>query len=165
MEYRISKIKIVKYLMLTTLMVVAAFGCTQIPGSTARVIGWCGVAFFGLGFVVFPIQFMKSDPQMSINQLGIHDRREKGWGTIPWSEITRIRLGAIYGQKLLCIEVKDENVFLNRHSKLSSKFSQFIRKLGFTPISIGLSHLDQKPEAILEYIESQQKGLVHGNVA
>src|SRR6185312_5556589 len=75
MECRTSKRKLLGLLGLTCIMVGGSYFCTTLPDIIARVVGWIGMEFFGLGFVVFPVLFFRTDAQVIINDEGIEDRR------------------------------------------------------------------------------------------
>jgi hypothetical protein len=140
MECYVSPWKLIGLLGLTTIMVGASGFCTQLPAPIAQIAGWCGVAFFGLGFVVIPARLFRTSPQVIINEGGIEDRRSK-MGVIRWVDIHFLTIGSVQSQKFLCIETADPEVYLCRLSKWKRRIMESNQFFGLPPFIIGFQGL------------------------
>jgi hypothetical protein len=140
MECRTSKARVLGLLGLTCVMVAVCWFCTTLEDPFARVVGWIGVGFFGLGFIAMPIAFFRSGPQVVIDDEGIEDRRMK-IGTIRWEDIRSLSIGSVNSAKFLCIELVDPDPYLSRLPRRSRWLSSVNRTLGLPTLTIGFSDL------------------------
>jgi hypothetical protein len=153
MECRTSKAKLLGLLALTCAMVGASYFCTTLPDTLARGVGWIGVAFFGLGFIAFPIVFFRAGPQVLVNEDGIDDRRLK-LGLIPWSDIRALSIGSVNSVKFLCIELVDPEKYLSRLPRWKRALAAANEGMGFPALSIGFSGLSPGLEKVWSYLQT-----------
>jgi hypothetical protein len=151
LELEISKVRLIGLLGLTCVMVATSYFCTTLPQLTARIVGWAGVCFFSLGFVVVPKQLFKRGPQVVIDERGIEDRRAK-LGLIEWIDVTSLTVGEIHAQKFLSIEVSNPQKYLERLSNAGRIAAQANRALGFSEITIGFSGLSHSADEVMRFI-------------
>ena len=144
-------------------MVGVSYFCTWIQRLDALIVGWAGVLFFGLCFAVILLRFLRSGPQVMVNEIGIDDRRRKGWGLMRWSDITEIWVGRMYSQKFLCVEVRDADVLVSQRSSLSRKLTKFNQSLGFPAVTISFSGLSPSLQEVLAYIKTHHPDKVRVN--
>lgn len=116
--------------------------------------GLVTVLFFGTGAAVGAWQFFDTRPRLQINDVGILDRT-LGVGLIPWADITDAYVRSINHEYFICLQVLDEQAYLDRLPPLKRKLAGANEALGFTPLSINLSGVDLNPEQLLEYILKQ----------
>lgn len=141
LEFHNSRLKLVGLLCLTILLVAAGYFCTTLPALLPRVIGWVGVCFFGLGFIVIPVSFFRSGAQVIIDLRGIEDRRMK-IGVIPWEEIVEVRMARIESTKFLVLQLKEPRRYLDQMKPWQRKLAAANRAIGFSDISIGFVGLN-----------------------
>ena len=135
-----SKWKALGLLGLTCVMVGMCYFCTTMPGLLPRVVGWSGVVFFGLGFVVAPIMMLRNGPQVIISDEGIEDRRQK-LGVIRWEEIRSLSVGSVQSAMFLRVELSDPERTLSRLPPWKRRLAELNRVLGFPGLSISFSGL------------------------
>jgi hypothetical protein len=117
-------------------------------------LGLITIVFFGAGAAVGAWQFFDTRPRLQITDEGILDRT-LGIGLIPWADITDAYVRSINRESFICLEVRDEQAYLDRLPPLKRKLANANAALGFTPISVNLSGVDLNPEQLLEYILKQ----------
>jgi hypothetical protein len=151
LEIQVSKPRTFGLIGLTCVMVAMCYFCTTLPDITPRVVGWIGVCFFSLGFVVLPRQLFRSGPQVVIDGRGLEDRRSK-LGLVDWADVVSVSIGEVRKQKFLCIEVVDPKKYLDRLSAAGRVAAQANRGLGFSEITIGFSGLTHSTEEVMTFI-------------
>lgn len=110
-----SRLKIAGLLLLNVCMVAFAAFCTTHPAITARIAGWAGILFFGLGLVVLPRAFLFANtPKIVIDDSGIHTG--SSLGHVEWDDITGFRVDSIRGTTFLSVLVVDVDKYLQRMS-------------------------------------------------
>jgi hypothetical protein len=136
-----SRLKIAGLLLLNLCMVAVAAFCTTLPAITAKIAGWAGVLFFGLGFVVLPRAFfLAKTPKIVIDDSGIHTG--SSIGLVEWGDITGFRVDSIKGTKFLSVLVVDADKYLQRMSATARMSAQTHPHLGVSEIAlcfVGLS--------------------------
>jgi hypothetical protein len=158
-ECYVSPWKLLGLLGLTTIMVGASGICTQMPAGAAQIAGWFGVAFFGLGFVIFPIALFRTSAQVVINEEGIEDRRSK-MGVIRWVDIRFVTIGSVQSQKFLCIETADPEAYLCRLSKWKRRIMASNQFFGLPPFVIGFQGLSPGLDEVWKHLTDHLA--VHG---
>jgi hypothetical protein len=151
LEIQVSKPRTLALIGLTCVMVAVCYFCTTLPDVTPRVVGWIGVCFFSLGFVVLPRQLLRAGPQVVIDERGLEDRRSK-LGLVDWADVLSLSVGEIRKQKFLCIEVVDPKKYLDRLSTAGRLAAQANRALGFSEITIGFSGLSHSTDEVMKFI-------------
>ncbi len=153
MECYTSRVKIIGLLGLTCLMAATCYFCTTLADPFARVIGWAGVGFFGLGFIALPVMFFRTGPQVIINEDGIEDRRLKA-GVIRWDDIAELFIASIGGSAFLCIVVADPEHYLSRLPAWKRAFAVANEPLGFPPLTITFAGLSPGLTEVCEYLDA-----------
>jgi hypothetical protein len=152
-----SKLKLLGLLALTCAMVGVSYLCTTLPGLFPRVVGWIGVGFFGLGFVVIPIMWFRTDAQVIIDEEGIEDRRQ-GIGVIRWEEIRSLSVGSIEGTRFLCVNLIDPEKYHSRLPRWKRPMVAANRFLGVHGVPIGFSGLSPGIEEVWAYLQARHRG-------
>jgi hypothetical protein len=152
MECFTSRSKLLGYLVLTCIMVGGAYFCTTLPDSVANIFGWIGIAFFGLGFIISPIRFLRWGAVIVINEFGIEDRR---WGTgvIPWEDIESMSIYSVENCACLQLWVKDPAKYVTRMSWWNRKISDFNKSSGFSPIQLDFVAVSPGIDEAIRYIK------------
>ncbi|MBM3966614.1 MAG: hypothetical protein FJ308_16350 [Planctomycetes bacterium] len=136
-----SKAKLLGLFMLNIAMVAMCAFCTTLPELKAKLAGWAGIAFFGLGLVVFPRAFFRtSHPKIVMDDGGIHTG--SSIGIIEWADVVAFRIDAIKGTKFISIFVDDKTKYLNRMPSLARKSAELHPHMGLSEITlcfVGLS--------------------------
>jgi hypothetical protein len=134
-------------------MVGVCYFCTTQPGLEGRVVGWFGVAFFGLGFVVFPIMAFRTGPQVIIDEEGIHDRRMK-IGVIPWQDIAGLSIGSVHSAKFLCVDLVDREKYVSRFPRWNGPLFAVNQSFGIQGLTISFSGLHPGLKEVWLYLQA-----------
>jgi hypothetical protein len=161
MECYISKVKLLGLLGLICIMVSVSYFPTTMPDLIPRVVGWIGVSFFGLRFIVLPIQFFRTGPQVVINDQGIEDRRHR-LGIIRWEDIQWLSIGSVSSAKFLCVEVADPETYLSRLPRWGRLLGAATKALRLPPLTIGFSGLSPGLKEVWAYLQAQHSRLTGG---
>jgi hypothetical protein len=161
MECYTSKVKLLGLLGLTWVMVSVSYFCSTLPDLTARVVGWIGVSFFGLGFIALPVMFLRAGPQVVINDEGIEDRRLK-IDIIRWEDIRSLSIGSVNSAKFLCVEVADPGRYLSRLPRWRRSLTAANEALGFPALTISLSGLSPGLKEVWAYLQARDTMLTGG---
>jgi hypothetical protein len=153
-ECHTSKLKLLGFLDLTCIMVSVSYFCTTLPDMVARVAGWVGVGFFGLGFIAIPLRFFRSGPQVVINEEGIDDRRLI-IGVIRWSDIRSLSIRSLNSVKFLCIELVEPEKYLARLPRWRRSLEWTNEILGFPAMTIGFTGLSPGIDQVWEFIQGR----------
>jgi hypothetical protein len=159
LELYVSQRRTIDLILLTCAMVGVSYFCTTLPGLKPRVVGWLGVCFFGLGFVVLPRQLMRTTVQFSIDERGLEDRRSQ-LGVIEWCDITAMYIGTIKSQQLLCIEVADVKKYTSRLSKVAQVVALANRSMGIPEITLAFSGLSRSTDEVWRFIQEHYPRVV-----
>lgn len=158
MECHTSKVKLLGLLGLTCVMVGVSYFCTTLPGPIARVVGWIGVSFFGLGFIALPVMFLRAGPQVVVNDQGIEDRRLKV-GIIRWEDIRSLSIRSVSSAKFLCVDVADPGRYLSRLPRRSRWLVPVSEALGFPALTISFSGLSPGLKEVWAHLQARDSML------
>lgn len=156
MEFHTSKRKLLRLLALTTILAAAGWFCGMQPEPAARIAGWLGLIFFGLGFVIFPLQLLRKGPVLLIDEEGIEYRRGGGL-RVPWSAVKAVWIGRLQSVPYLCIDVEDPARYVLKKDwrvKIWGRISlkSFNGMFGFPELAIAFQELEGEPQDALDYI-------------
>ncbi len=154
MQCYTSRTKLAGLLCLTCVMVAVCYSCTTHPGLIPRLVGWIGVGFFGLGFVVIPVMFCRSGPQVVINDAGIEDYRLKV-GIIRWEDVRSLYVGSIESARFLCIEVDDPEKYVARLPRWKRWLAAANEALGYPALVINFSGLTPGIRDVWAHLQSR----------
>ncbi|HKY32491.1 MAG TPA: STM3941 family protein [Candidatus Polarisedimenticolia bacterium] len=157
MECYPSKLKLLGLLALTCAMVGVCYFCTTLAGLLPQVVGWIGVGFFGLGFIVIPVLFFRSGPQVLITHEGIDDRRLK-IGTIPWEAVRSLSIRSVEATKFLCVELFDPEAYLSRLPRWTRPLRVVAEATGLPALTVGFSGLTPGIKEVWAHLQSQARG-------
>jgi hypothetical protein len=152
MRCKTSIVKTLGLAGLTVPLVAASWFCITIPSLKAQVAGWVGLVLFGLAFVAFLIPLFRGRPAVILDEAGIHDLGS--FGTIPWTDIVSLRIGWVFNQRFLCVEVRDPGTYVSRLSAPKRLSAQANPSLGFPPITISFSGLSPGLGKVWSYIQT-----------
>src|SRR5206468_4326400 len=142
-------------------MVSVSYFCTAMPDLIARVVGWIGVGFFGLGFIAFPVMFFRTGQQVVINDEGIDDRRLK-IGIIRWEDIRSLSIGRINSAKFLCVEVADPEAYSSRLPRWRRSVWAATEALRIPTLTISFSGLSPGLKEVWAYLQARDSRLTGG---
>lgn len=144
--------KTIGLLILCVLMISMCYFCTTLPELKPQIAGWVGVAFFGLGFLAIGAQLFRSKASVIIDDNGLHDLRSS-FGLIPWADITSLRIASVKSTRFLCVEVRDESIYLSRLPAHKRFIAQANASLGFPPVTISFSGLSPGLDEVWTYLQ------------
>jgi len=147
-----SKIKTVLMIFLGLLMLSAGYFLTTVPGIAVKIVGWIGLCFFGLCFLIIVRSLFKKGPAFIVNEKGIEDFQSK-WGLVPWADIVYVTIGVINRQRFLCVEVEDPNSYLSRIPVWQRFLINANKSLGFPAITISFNTLTPGLNEVWDYIK------------
>ena len=154
LECRPSRIKLLRLLCLTCVMVAVCWFCTTLDEIVPVVVGWIGMIFFGYGFIVFPRAWMNAGtPSIVVGPDGIDDRQSH-YGFIPWQDITCLTVHSVKGTRMLSVHVADTDAYLSRLPGARRIGAAANQSLGFAPITLGFSSLTPGIDEVLHYIQT-----------
>ena len=159
-----SKLKLLGLFGLTCALVGMCCFLTTFSDLFSRAVGWVGVGFFGLGFIVIPIMWFRTGAQVVINDEGIEDIRQK-IGVIRWEDIRGLWIGRVESTKFLCIELVDSEKYLSRLPRWTRPLTAATRAIGFPPLTIGFTGLSPGLEEVWAYLQSRENWLGRGSAA
>jgi len=156
MEFRISRSKMLGYMIGCVGFVLLGLWLIGLGALEASIAGWLSIVFFGFGIVVLTRQLFNSSTGAAvvINELGIHDRRSK-IGFIPWNDVSSVWVGEVRSQRFLCIETYSDSHRPSSFTKTSNAI------LGFPAITVGFQGLNPGLNAALDYLRTIQPSKFH----
>lgn len=130
------------------------------------ILGYVAIIFFGGCAVFFGSKLPHTKPGLVINNTGIIDNSGAlAGGLILWSDIENIALLEIHNQKLIMLEVKQPEVYINRQKNiLKRKLMELNHRTYGTPLSITTNALSVPFQELFDMIlqkfqeTSQQTG-------
>ena len=150
---RPSRLKIAGLLVLTCVMVAVSWFCTTLDRVVPGIVGWIGVALFGLCFIGWLRAWLRAGtPTIIVGPDGIEDR-QSGYGFIPWQDVTDLTVHSVFGTKLLSVHVADTDAYLARVSAKRRLVAAANRSLGVAPITLGFVDLSPGIDEVLNYIQ------------
>lgn len=153
MECYTSRTKLLGLLGLTCVMVGMSCFLTTLPG-LARVVGWIGVGFFGLGFIACPVMFFRTGPQVIINDEGIQDHRLKV-GVIRWDDVRSLFIRRVQSTRFLCIDVVDPQKYLSRLPRWTRPMIPLAESMGLPALTISFSGLHPGIKEVSAYLQAR----------
>jgi hypothetical protein len=150
-----DKAKLMGFLGLSILMVGACYFCTTLPDDSTRFVGWLGVAFFGLAFVVIPVMWLRKGPQVIIDDRGLEDCRLK-IGLIPWEDIGSLSIESLYSSRRLSVELTDSKKYFSRMPLWKRWSANAGRGLGFSRLTVSFSGLSPGLDEVWSYLKDQE---------
>ncbi|HHX61333.1 MAG TPA: hypothetical protein GX707_11580 [Epulopiscium sp.] len=124
------------------------------------VVGLVAIIFFGYALTYILIRTYKvlreKDDMFlfKINDQGITDCGSKvGVGLIKWEDIKSVKLGRMFTEKFVSIELLDEEAFFSKLPKGIQKFQKVNRRMGFAPINLSMQTAKITPEEVVEVIQ------------
>lgn len=129
----------------TTLFIVAAtFAATALYFQTILVSRAAATIFAALavaGLIAYAL-VTRSVPVLIIDEVGIYDAR-LGIRKIPWGDIDDITVEASYGNRFLCVRVKNPKDYVSqiRHVEAKDRM-MFHQNLGFKRFNVDVAGLD-----------------------
>ena len=150
-----STSKTLGLLLLSVLLIGASALCTILPTLPAQLLGWTGIAVFGLGFLLALRRLVQQEPLVIIDDNKIEDRRA-GW-QIPWSTVEAVRVNRVPSLRCLYIEVKDgatsEIQAAGFGAQLHRAMARWLPGFSVSPVTIAFRELHPGLEAAWAHIQ------------
>ena len=120
-------------------------------------VGVVGTIFFGIGSIVAFGRAVKEKPLLTIKWDGINDTSSaSAVGFIPYSEIERLEIINIFGQRVIGVTPKNINNFVAKLSKGKQRAAKMNIKMNYPPVSIRLDTAkDMTIEDIFSLLEKR----------
>src|SRR5690242_13222099 len=104
--YHMSKVKILRGMMLAIILIAVAAICIHIGDAQGVIFGWIGVVVVGAMLVAGLFNFFKSGPMLVISESGIFDVRS-GFGLIEWDDIVALGIASVNNQRFIVLQLRD----------------------------------------------------------
>ena len=106
----------------------------------ANVIPWAVFLICGFAGLQLLGRVLRPRPVLVIDEQGLMDRSSiAGVGLIPWADIASVRVVDYQTQKILAIEMKDPQKYLDRANPLRRQAMRLNRSLAGTPFIVPLA--------------------------
>lgn len=148
-EIKSSPLKYIVSLIAAIGFVVAGVIILLIDGP--KWIGWSNIIFFGAGIPLFIWQILDKRPRLKIDDSGIIDRTI-GVGKIAWEDIEGAFIKSVGSNDFICLNLKDNEKYINRLTAVRKAMTKANEKLGFTPVLLNLSGAGVNSHELLELI-------------
>jgi hypothetical protein len=136
----VSPIRTSAFVILAIVMtVVSHFAATHASDHRAWV-GWFGVAFFGMGFVVIAKQLFNRAPVVSIDAQGITASRIRAEPFL-WYQVQAVSIGKIRSTRFLCVWLKDEEGYVGTLPAKRAFLARANHAMGFPAIAVSFQGL------------------------
>ncbi|MFI3116268.1 MAG: STM3941 family protein [Clostridia bacterium] len=119
-----------------------------------KIIMLIGFLFMALCTCFLIKRAFKKKDILIVNSQGITDNSSMfSAGFIPWSDVEKVFVADIMGEKLIEVALKDEQSHFNKQSKFLQKTLLYNKSIGHEMVCITLNSTGIKPESIIEEIE------------
>lgn len=126
----------------------------QLPALPLGLVGWFGVAFFGLGAVVLAKRLVIRRPILVVDRQGIVDAAQfVAAGRIDWEEIEAVSISATGKQRFLGIHVRDVAALEARKSPLHRWVIRANARFGHAPVTLPQSLLPMPVEQLAAWLQ------------
>lgn len=136
-----SKAKIAGLFLLNLAMMAMFVFCITLPSLTAKIVGWAGALFCGIGLWVLPCAWFRTGvPRIVMDDAGI--RTGSSIGIVEWGDAVAFRVDSINGTKFLSIFVHNLAKYLDRMPPRARRSAELHPSLGVSEITlcfVGLS--------------------------
>ena len=150
-----STSKTLGLLLLSVLLIGASALCTILPTLPAQLLGWTGIAVFGLGFLLALRRLVQQEPLVIIDEQKIEDRRA-GW-RIPWQDVDTVRISRLPSSRCLSIEISDDAVHeveaAGFGARLHQAMGRWLPGVSVSPVTIAFRELRPGLEAAWAHIQ------------
>ena len=141
-----SKKKAIKLLLLCTPFVLGGIWLLR----ENPIVGWCSIAFFGMGYVAGIYNLMDKKPMIIINEIGIFDRSTHN-GFINWELIHNAYPMSISGQKFICLVIDEKFKPSKKKGKWFKGLAKMNEAIGAQELNIQLGHIQKIDEIKLNH--------------
>jgi len=121
-------------------MIAACYYTAQTATGFTKIIGWSGVAFFGMCMLPILSQLFRSGPTVVIDDTGVFDRRW-GVGRIAWQDIASVSITKVRSRRFISLWLRNEKEYLGRVSSMRAALSRMSENVGYSPFSMNFSGL------------------------
>lgn len=120
--------------------------------------GYLGIAFFGLGGLLIFFNMLTSKPALIINSEGIINNSHVGGGyLIRWKNIKSLKIISINKQRMIEIDLKDDEEIYNQVNFLARKWMKVNGRFMGTPTFIPAVMIKMNLDEVLNLIREQKK--------
>jgi len=126
-----------------------------------KIAGVVGVIFFGIGLVMFIMNFLNPKEILVIDKNGINvNSQGSNLGFIPWDDIESFSIDKItlgnrgrVNHSLISINLVDEEKYLEKTSGIQRKIMDANRKLNYSTTCINLTGAEKKMGEVKEILD------------
>lgn len=120
--------------------------------------GYIGITFFGLSGLLIFFNMLTSKPALIINSEGIINNSHVGGGyLIRWKNIKSLKIISINKQRLIEIDLKDDEEIYNQVNFLARKWMKVNGRFMGTPTFIPAVMIKMNLDEVLNLISEQKK--------
>lgn len=139
-------------------MVNSEFRSSRMSPELATFFGYLGILFFGLGGLLIFFNMLTSKPALIINSDGIINNSHVGGGyLIRWKNIKSLRIISINKQRMIEIDLKDDEEIYQQVNFLVRKWMKLNGRFMGTPTFIPAVLIKMNLEDVLSIIREQKK--------
>jgi hypothetical protein len=118
-----------------------------------RGVAAAGVGFFGLCAAYGCLKFFDCKPGLVIDREGIIDNSSAvAVGRIPWEHVVGFRVGEVYGQRILTIDVVDPQLYAGRGKAFQRLLHAANLRMTGSPINIASGALRADMDELIEVL-------------
>lgn len=139
-------------------MINSEFRSSRMSTEAVAFWGYIGIAFFGIGGLFIFFNLLTSKPALIINSKGIINNSHLGGGyLIRWQNIKSLRIISISKQRMIEIDLKDDEEVFQQVNFLARKMMKVNGKFMGTPTFIPSVMIKMSLEDLLNIIREQKK--------
>lgn len=139
-------------------MINSEFRSRRMAPETIVFWGYVGIAFFGLSGLLIFFNMLTSKPALIINSEGIINNSHVGGGySIRWKNIKSLKIISINKQRMIEIDLKDDEEIYNQVNFLARKWMKVNGRFMGTPTFIPAVMIKMNLDEVLNLIREQKK--------
>ena len=126
------------------------------PRSVLAAVGWLSVVVFGLALAVLVGRLVRPRPALVLDHLGFTDTATaSAAGRVAWAEVTGVGTTGTGQQRLLVVDVRDEQALLDRLPAGRRRLTAASRAMTGHPVNIPLAGLSMGEAELLELMRER----------
>jgi len=149
--YRSTR-KVIKVMLLCSVFVALGIFVIKVREETsAQVIGWLGVLFFGMSYPLGIYALLDKRPKIVINEVGIFVRKMHH-SFINWEIIQNVYLATVDKNYFLCLVVDEKFEPSRLKGRWGRGMARVTKSLGFQELHFTLANVDVDPKRLAQFV-------------
>lgn len=150
LTFRRPRIQTAGFVLGAAVFVVMGWAMTQSDELFHRAVGWVCIAFFGAVVVSAGRHLFKSETSFTLDSSGIVDRSRRI--TIAWSEIEKVTVFSVKGNRFLGLVFRDPQHFLSRLAWWRRPFAHLNERMGWCYWSFSFNGVTPGIDEAIDFI-------------